>query len=120
VECDAEIPGRLPESVEIAAYYVVAEALCNAWKYAQASIVRITAAIREGRLCLTVCDDGVGGADPSRGSGLMGLVDRIEALGGSIEITSRSGQGTLLHVELPSSAGAMPSPSPHLIAAYHA
>jgi signal transduction histidine kinase len=120
VECDVEIPGRLPESVEIAAYYVAAEALCNAWKYAQASIVRITAATREGRLCLTVCDDGIGGADPSRGSGLMGLVDRIEALGGSIEITSRSGQGTLLHVELPSSAGAMPDPSLHLIAANHA
>jgi signal transduction histidine kinase len=104
VEFDAEIPGRLPESVEVAAYYVVAEALCNAWKYARASTVRITAATREGRLCLTVCDDGVGGADPSRGSGLIGLVDRIEALGGSIEITSRSGQGTLLRIELPSAA----------------
>jgi signal transduction histidine kinase len=101
VEFDAEIPGRLPESVEVAAYYVVAEALCNAWKYARASTVRIAAATREGRLCLTVCDDGVGGADPSRGSGLIGLVDRIEALGGSIEITSRSGQGTLLRIELP-------------------
>jgi signal transduction histidine kinase len=120
VEFDAEIPGRLPQSVEVAAYYVVAEALCNAWKHARASIIRITAATREGRLCLTVCDDGVGGADPSRGSGLTGLVDRIEALGGSIEITSRSGQGTLLRVELPSLAGAISDPSLHLRAPNHA
>jgi signal transduction histidine kinase len=119
VEFDAEIPRRLSESVEVAAYYVVAEALCNAWKYARASTVRITAATRQGRLCLTVCDDGVGGADPSRGSGLIGLVDRIEALGGSIEITSRSGQGTLLRVELPSPAGATSGPSLQLIAANH-
>jgi signal transduction histidine kinase len=112
VRFEADIPRRLPESVEVAAYYVVAEALCNTWKYARASTVHITAAIRDGRLCVTVCDDGVGGADPSEGSGLIGLADRIQALGGTIEIMSRAGEGTLVRVELPPPATEGPGDPP--------
>ncbi|MDX6429473.1 MAG: hypothetical protein QOE54_1839 [Streptosporangiaceae bacterium] len=101
VKLDAPIETRLPESVEVAAYYVVAEALANAAKYAQASATHVKADICDGRLCLLVCDDGRGGADPARGSGLTGLADRIEALNGTIKVTSPPGQGTVLQVELP-------------------
>jgi signal transduction histidine kinase len=102
---DVRIETRLPETVEITAYYIVAEALANAAKYAQASGVHVEANIQDGRLHLSVRDDGVGSADPGQGSGLTGLVDRVEALYGSIEITSPAGQGTLLRVELPITSG---------------
>jgi signal transduction histidine kinase len=95
------IDGRLPESIEIAAYYVVSEALANATKHANASQVDIEAANEDGSLLLSIRDDGVGGADSERGSGLLGLRDRVEALDGSIEITSPPGQGTHLVVQLP-------------------
>jgi signal transduction histidine kinase len=101
VELDVEIAHRISEPVEVAAYYVAAEALTNAAKHAHASVARVEAGIRDGRLHLSVRDDGVGGADPARGSGLIGLKDRVEAIGGSLDITSPSRQGTLLHVELP-------------------
>jgi signal transduction histidine kinase len=103
VKLAVRIDSRLPESVEVAAYYVVSEALTNAAKHARASVVRVTAEVLDGTLELSVCDDGVGGADPARGSGLVGLTDRVDALGGVIEMTSRAGQGTTLRVTLPTS-----------------
>jgi len=101
VELDMRLEGRLPEPVEVAAYYVVAETLANATKHARASVVRIDATTRHDRLYLSIQDDGVGGADPARGSGLIGIIDRVEALGGTMTLNSRAGQGTSLHVELP-------------------
>src|SRR5918992_3898949 len=83
----AEIPGeRLPEPVKAAAYYLIAEALTNVAKYAEASTVRVGVAVRDGDVRVEVSDDGVGGADPANGSGLRGLADRVEALGGSLEV----------------------------------
>jgi signal transduction histidine kinase len=100
VELSVNVERRLPESVEVAAYYVVAEALTNATKHASASLVTVSVDADELRVRLTVADDGVGGADP-RGSGLIGLRDRVEALGGRIDITSRDGEGTILTAEIP-------------------
>jgi signal transduction histidine kinase len=85
----------------VAAYYVVSEALTNATKHAHASVVRIAVAERDERLCLAIRDDGAGGADTARGSDLIGLRDRVEALGGSIEVSSPRGEETLLLVQLP-------------------
>jgi signal transduction histidine kinase len=101
VEVDVDLPGRLPESVEVGMYYVVSEALANAAKHAQASVVRVDVRIHEGALHLSVSDDGIGGAAASRGSGLIGLADRVQALGGSISLTSPAGQGTQLSATLP-------------------
>jgi PAS domain S-box-containing protein len=92
---------RLPDGIEVAAYYVVSEALTNAAKYADASRVQIDLHVEEGTLCLSVVDDGAGGADPSGGSGLIGLKDRVEALGGTIDVASPPGSGTRLDVEIP-------------------
>jgi signal transduction histidine kinase len=92
---------RLPEPIEVAAYYVVSEALANVTKHANASRVDIEGSVRDGRLRLSVRDDGVGGADPGRGSGLVGLQDRVEALGGTIKIDSSAGSGTCVVVTLP-------------------
>jgi signal transduction histidine kinase/CHASE3 domain sensor protein len=101
VRLDLAVDERLADHVEVGAYYVVSEALTNAAKHAQASKVEVQARPSDGVLALTIGDDGVGGADPARGSGLTGLVDRVEALGGTIAITSPPGQGTSLRVELP-------------------
>jgi signal transduction histidine kinase len=101
MELDLDAAHRLPPSVEVAAYYVVAEALSNAAKHAHASVVRLRAVVEDGRLCLTVSDDGIGGANPVRGSGLIGLTDRVEALGGSMTVTSHSRAGTTIQAELP-------------------
>jgi PAS domain S-box-containing protein len=101
VDLDAVVEDRLPGAVEVAAYYVVSEAVTNAAKHANASGVDVQAAVRDGCLRLSICDDGVGGADTAAGSGLLGLRDRVEALGGSIEISSPPGHGTQLVVELP-------------------
>jgi signal transduction histidine kinase len=101
VELDVDVPERLPEHVEVAAYYVVSEALTNAAKYAQASVVRVDVHTGDGSLRLSVRDDGVGGAIPKPGSGIVGLTDRIQALGGTISVTSPPGEGTELLVELP-------------------
>ena len=92
---------RLPEPIEVAAYYVVSEALTNATKHANASQVDVEAAARDGSLRLSIRDDGVGGAEPAGGSGLVGLRDRVEALGGSIDLASPPGHGTQLVVQLP-------------------
>ena len=82
------------------AYYVVSEALTNAAKHAQASLVRVEVETRDGMLRVSVRDDGVGGADPAGGSGLLGLKDRAEAIGGRISLESPPGAGTTLVVEL--------------------
>jgi signal transduction histidine kinase len=101
VELDIATDTRLPEPIEVAAYYVASEALANAAKHAQASRVDVSLAPRNSSLLVSIRDDGVGGADPARGSGLVGLTDRIEALGGSILVQSRPGAGTQVTVELP-------------------
>jgi signal transduction histidine kinase len=101
MKLDVRIDGRLPETVEAAAYYVAAEALTNSAKYANASFVELSAAITNDYLVLRVRDDGAGGADPSRGSGLIGLTDRVEAVGGTFTVNSPRGQGTTLLAELP-------------------
>jgi GAF domain-containing protein len=105
VEIDVRIDGRLPEPVEVGAYYVVSEMLTNAAKHARASIVEVDAETSGGTLRLYVRDDGVGGADPLRGSGLVGLKDRIEALGGTLTLHSPAGAGTTVTCELPVSPG---------------
>jgi PAS domain S-box-containing protein len=101
VELDAELAERLPEPIEVAAYYVISEALTNAIKHADASHVDIEAAADDGSLRLSIRDDGIGGADPERGSGLVGLTDRVEALGGTVRVNSRPGEGTQINAELP-------------------
>ena len=92
---------RLPEPVEAAAYYVVAEALTNMAKHARASEARVRVQRADGHAVVEVADDGVGGADAKGGSGLCGLVDRVEALGGRLTVTSPAGAGTRLRAELP-------------------
>ena len=101
VELHAQIEGPLLDEVEVAAYYVAAEALTNVAKHARASVVRMDVTTDDGSLTLMVRDDGVGGADPGGGSGLVGLQDRVEALGGTIKIDSTAGSGTCLVVTLP-------------------
>jgi PAS domain S-box-containing protein len=101
VALDVATGRRLVEPIEVAAYFVASEALTNATKHAQASRIDISLAPRDGILLLSIRDDGVGGADPSKGSGLVGLRDRVEALGGTITIESPPGAGTLLVVALP-------------------
>ena len=103
VAVELEVAGitRLPEPVEVAAYYVVSEALTNATKHGHASVVHVAVEERSGGLQVSVRDDGVGGADLARGSGLIGLRDRAEALGGSLEVSSLPGKGTLILVQLP-------------------
>jgi PAS domain S-box-containing protein len=104
VEFDLRGRERLPEPVEVAAYYVVAEALTNAAKHAHASFVRVEAEVVNGDLRVTVQDDGVGGADPALGSGLVGLTDRVEALGGKLTLRSPPAGGTTLDIDLPLSS----------------
>ena len=102
VALSINVEQRLPEPVEVAAYYVVAEALTNAAKHARASQVAVTADADGEKLRLSVTDDGIGGADPCGGSGLIGLKDRVEALGGNIRLTSHYQKGTTLAAEIPS------------------
>jgi signal transduction histidine kinase len=97
-----EIPDeRLAGPVEAAAYYVVAEAITNVAKYAQASHATVSVRRDNGRAMVTVADDGVGGADPSKGSGLRGLADRLEALNGSLDVESSVAHGTRISAEIP-------------------
>ena len=99
----SEVPPQpLPGPIEAAAYYVVAEALTNVAKYARASKARVGVVLQGGRVIVEVSDDGVGGADAGTGSGLRGLADRVEALGGHLEVHSLRGHGTVLRAELPS------------------
>jgi PAS domain S-box-containing protein len=102
VPVEIDIPdARYPPSVESAAYFVVAEALTNVAKYAEASIVRVSAEEVDGRLCVSVQDDGAGGASASPGSGLSGLDDRIAALNGAFSVHSPAGGGTRVRAEIP-------------------
>jgi signal transduction histidine kinase len=101
VELDVAVPRRLPDYVEVAGYYIVAEALTNVAKHAQASVVQLAVKADRDKLYLSIRDDGIGGADARKGSGLIGLVDRVEALGGQIAIASRLGDGTSLVVNVP-------------------
>jgi signal transduction histidine kinase len=98
----AELPDeRLPEAVELAAYFVVAEALTNVAKYANATHATVEVARENGRLLVEVADDGVGGADPEHGTGLRGLADRIAVLEGRLEIDSERGRGTTVRARIP-------------------
>jgi signal transduction histidine kinase len=108
VEMDVRIERRLPEPVEVGAYYFISEILANAAKHARASVVEVNAEASGGTLRVCVRDDGVGGADPLQGSGLVGLKDRIEALGGVFSLSSPTGSGTTASCELPTSADAGP------------
>jgi PAS domain S-box-containing protein len=101
VTLDVAVDSQLPESVQVAAYYVVSEALANTAKHAQAERVSASVSLDDSHLHIVVQDDGVGGADPRKGSGLVGLVDRVEALGGRLRVASPVGEGTSLHVDLP-------------------
>jgi signal transduction histidine kinase len=101
VELDVDPGERLAEPVEAAAFYVASEALANVAKYAHANAVTVTVKRGGGRVAIAISDDGIGGADPGRGSGLRGLVDRVEALGGRLDVTSVPGRGTSVRAELP-------------------
>jgi signal transduction histidine kinase len=101
VELSVTLDERLPGPVEAAVYYIVAEALTNAAKHARASRVRVGLSRSDGNLLVEVADDGVGGADRRRGSGVRGLGDRVEALGGKLELRSPAGVGTTLSAHIP-------------------
>jgi len=109
VSLDVQVAGRLPEPVEIAAYYAVSEALTNVAKYAQATAAEVEVAVGDGVLRVCVRDDGQGGADVGRGSGLLGLKDRVEALGGRISLQSQAGAGTTMRIALPLDAASWPA-----------
>ena len=101
IELTVPLEERLPEPVEAAVYYLVAEALANVAKYSSATLVSVNVDRRNGQAVVEVSDDGVGGADPARGSGLRGLADRVEALGGAFVVESPQGKGTRLRAEIP-------------------
>jgi signal transduction histidine kinase len=101
VELVQTLDERLPSSVESAVYFVVAEALTNVARYAQAQTVRVTVVRNNGHVDVQVSDDGVGGADPAHGSGLRGLSDRVAALDGRLELTSADGDGTTVTARIP-------------------
>jgi signal transduction histidine kinase len=109
VELDLRASRRLPGQIEVAAYYAVSEALANAAKHAQASVVHVELGTDDAIVQLAIRDDGIGGADPARGSGLVGLSDRIEALGGTLHVTSPAGGGTTLVIGIP--AGSQDNPA---------
>jgi signal transduction histidine kinase len=112
VELNVAAGTRMPEPIEVAAYYVASEALANSAKHAQASRMEVSLATRNGGLVLAIRDDGVGGEDAGRGSGLVGLQDRVEALGGTIGIDSPPGRGTAIIVTLPLDAEPTSAKSP--------
>jgi signal transduction histidine kinase len=101
VTVDIRTDTRPAHRIEVAAYYVASEAVTNTTKHAHASAAHVTVEQRDTLLHLSIRDDGVGGADPTRGTGLIGLRDRVQALGGSIEVSSPTGAGTAILVELP-------------------
>jgi len=101
VDLDLRLAGRLPDAVESTAYFVVVEALANVAKHSEATRAAVSAGLRGDRLHLDVRDDGCGGADPERGTGLTGLADRVAVLEGKVALSSPPGGPTLLHVELP-------------------
>jgi signal transduction histidine kinase len=101
VELEVDVEQRLSEEVEVAVYFVVSEALANAGKYAQASRTDVSLVRSGDEIVVLIRDDGVGGADRTRGSGLVGLADRVEALGGSLAVRSEPGHGTSVTARLP-------------------
>jgi signal transduction histidine kinase len=101
LELEVGLSERLPERVEAAAYYVVSEALTNIAKHAHASAVRVSVQRTDGRAVVEIADDGVGGAGGRSGTGLRGLADRVDALGGRLHVESPPGRGTLVHAEIP-------------------
>ena len=109
VELGLNLGQRLGEHVEAAGYYIASEAITNVAKHARASVIDMRVDGCDGALILSISDDGVGGADPSRGSGIIGLKDRAEALGGTISVLSPPGHGTALHVHLPADPMAGPA-----------
>jgi signal transduction histidine kinase len=110
VELDLNLGRRLAEHVEAAGYYIASEAITNVAKHARASVITMRVDGCGGALILSISDDGVGGADPGRGSGIIGLNDRVEALGGTLSMLSPPGHGTALHVRLPADPAAVPAP----------
>jgi len=101
VPVDLTVPEPAPE---VAAYFICSEALANAAKYAAASNVQVRIVDEDTRMIIEIADDGIGGANPALGSGLRGLTDRVQALGGEITIVSAPGHGTLLRAQLPTLA----------------
>jgi len=101
VGLEVRVEGRLPEQVETAAYFAVAEALTNTAKHANATVVKVAVEVDDSVLRIRVSDDGRGGADPGAGSGLVGLKDRVEALGGRFSVQTATDAGTTVHAELP-------------------
>jgi signal transduction histidine kinase len=109
IEVDV-IAARLPPEIEASAYFVVAEALTNVVKHSQAARADVTASVRNGRLDVQIRDNGIGGADPD-GHGLLGMRDRVAALGGQLEITSAAGLGTCVAATLPLPQDALRPPA---------
>jgi signal transduction histidine kinase len=101
VELDVDVPDRLPEPVEVAAYYVVSESLANLGKHARATSATVKVAVDGAQLLVEVGDNGVGGADAKRGSGLRGLADRVETLHGRLRVRTPTGGGTTVSAEIP-------------------
>jgi signal transduction histidine kinase len=101
VELAIEVEGRLPEPLEVAAYYVVSESLVNIAKHAQAKTARVEIVKEQGELVLEIVDDGIGGADSERGTGLRGLADRVESLDGRLRVWTSRGGGTRVRAEIP-------------------
>jgi signal transduction histidine kinase len=101
VDVEVTTDTRLPEPIEVAAYYAASEALTNAAKHARATRVDVSLRWRDDDVLLSISDDGIGGADPACGSGLVGLIDRVSALGGAFDIQSVPGAGTQITAEFP-------------------
>ncbi|HKP89150.1 MAG TPA: histidine kinase, partial [Thermoleophilaceae bacterium] len=107
IDCDLRIEGRLPDPVEAAAYFVVAEAVTNVVKYSEAGHATVRAWMDGDVVEVEVVDDGIGGADPSRGSGLRGLDDRLAAVDGKLDVHSPRGDGTRVRARIPCGAGSL-------------
>jgi signal transduction histidine kinase len=101
VALSTQLDGRLDEAIEVAAYYVVSESLANVGKHAEASGATVSVGRENGELVVEVADDGIGGADAERGSGLRGLADRVEAHGGRLRVWTPHGGGTRVRAEIP-------------------
>ena len=101
VELRIALPDRADPAIEAAAHFRVSEALTNIAKHAQADVVNVELESTDGGLAVTIADNGVGGANPERGSGLRGLVDRVHAVGGQLDVSSPPGDGTRIRAQLP-------------------
>jgi signal transduction histidine kinase len=101
VRLNVDLEDRLPEPLEVAAYYLVSESLANIGKHAQATSATIDVTRRNGEVVVEIVDDGIGGADTERGSGMRGLADRVEALDGRLRVWTPRGQGTRVRAEMP-------------------